>query len=163
MLSERLSKDAAVWDEMLRGKSLDDWTLGVLSVGVAVGNQAGEFLTQTTELADAGIDETQLARRKLARGVTRAPVLQGQQTPDLGERKSHRLCALDKAQAVGIRLGVPPDAAERTRGLGHEPQALVVADGLDVDAGRCGQAGDRVGAGHGLTLYHTTEPILASR
>ena len=59
----------------LRGKSLDDRTLGVLSIRVAVGNQGGEFLAQITKLPDAGIDETQLGRGELPRGVTRAPRL----------------------------------------------------------------------------------------
>ena len=67
--------DQLVDTRQLRGKPLDDRTLGVLSIRVAVGSQAGEFLAQITKLADAGVDGTQLGRGELPRGVTRAPRL----------------------------------------------------------------------------------------
>jgi hypothetical protein len=53
----------------LRSESLDNWTLGVLSVRIAVGSQAGELLAQLNKLSDADIHETQLGRGELPRGV----------------------------------------------------------------------------------------------
>lgn len=84
------------WRILLRGQALDDRALRVLGVGVAIGNQPGEFPAQVTQLSDASINEAQLGGGELACRMTRAPLLQLQKARDLDERKSHGLRALDE-------------------------------------------------------------------
>jgi hypothetical protein len=86
---------------------------------------------------DSGVDKAQFGGGELARRVARAPLLQIQKTRDLGERKSHGLRAPDEAQAVDISLSVSADSAERTWGFRYQSQALVIPNGLDVNAGGC--------------------------
>lgn len=120
---------------MLRGEPLDDGTVGVLGVRIAVGNEAGEFLAKVTKLADARVEEPQFGGGQLACRAAGAPLLQLQEARDFRQGKSHRLRALDEAQPISIPLGVSADAARRACRFRYESQALVIAHGLDVDAG----------------------------
>ena len=145
-----------------RVEALEDGAGLITGVRIAVGNQAGKLPAQISKLPYAGVDQIELGGGKVARCSARvAALLQGEQTDDLRERKSHRLSALDEAQSLGIGLDVSADAAWRARRLRHQSQPLVVANRLDVNPGRCGKAGNRVDLRHGLTPYHGTEFMVA--
>src|SRR6266853_6665743 len=60
----------------------------------------------------------------------------------------HGLRALDEPQSVGIALAVAADSTERSWRFRDQSQALVIPNGLNVNAGRRSQARDSVGARH---------------
>jgi hypothetical protein len=97
---------------------------------------------------DSSVDKTQFGGSELARRVARASLLESQKTRNLGEREPHGLRALDEPQSVGIALAVAADSTERSWRFRDQSQALVIPNGLNVNAGRRSQARDSVGARH---------------
>ena len=114
MLNQLRRAQMLLVNDLLRSQSLDDRALGVLVVRIAVGNQASEFPAQPAQLSDTGVDKAEFGGRKVACRRARAPLLQFEKTRDFGERKSHGLRALDKAQSMNVPLGISADSAKRT-------------------------------------------------
>jgi len=109
----------------LERESLDDGAGSVLDVGIAAGNQACQLAAQMAQRTDTRVDQAQLGGGQLSRRTAREAPLQGEQACGLRKRKSHRLRTFDEAQSVGVRLGVPPDAAGGPQGFGHEFQLVL--------------------------------------
>src|SRR6266481_8130573 len=66
-----------------------------------------------------------------------------EQGADFIEGKSEFPCAPDKGQSATLRLAVEPPPAGSARRVRHHVDALVVADGLDVDPGAPGEFANR--------------------
>lgn len=79
------------------------------------------------------------------------------QAAQLVKREAEFTTATDKSQALEMVRGIKSIAAVGTRGLRHDANLLVKADGLDVDVTFPGKGSDRKilparGFGHGLAL-----------
>jgi len=94
------------------------------------------------QVADAGGHYVELRLCQLAGRPTGTVGPQFEQILNFGQRKPHRLGALDEAQPVGIVRGAAPDASPRTGGLRDQASALVIADSFHVNARRRGQSTD---------------------
>ncbi len=68
--------------------------------------------------------------------------MDGQDPRDVIQRQAQPLRGPDEAQPFGIAVVVQPVAAGAAIGVGHQPDGLVVADGLGVDAEPVGELSD---------------------
>lgn len=142
---------------------VDDRTPQRAGVGVASTDQFVECALQGGEVANLACEQLPVALGKRAgRGAGVRPV-EGQQGRDFVEREPERLGALDEAHAPDSIGGITPLAAEGPGRLGQQAAALVVPDGLDIDAGGLGEPADRKRSGHrwNLTPYPGTECRIA--
>ncbi len=70
-------------------------------------------------------------------------VLKAQKSPDIVHREPEFAGPQDEAQACGMGRGVDAVTCVRSGRVGQEADFLVVADRLDVAAGRAGQVSSR--------------------
>ncbi len=78
----------------------------------------------------------------LGAGVS-PPIDEPQQRADLVQREAELSAPPDKAQALDMLFAVQPVSPFASGRAGHQPDALVVADRLDVAAGALRQGSDR--------------------
>ncbi len=127
------------------GKRGDD-RAGARSLPVpALVDEALEQPLHAPQIGDALPDDAELVLGKRARAGAVLPVLEEQELADLGEREAELLRALDEVEAGDGGAAVAAHRARGTRRLGHQAEALVVADRLLVDAGLGGDLADGEG------------------
>lgn len=130
----------------LRGVDLQSnyqWALDPAAVAVALFHQRGERLLDPMQLGDAHAHHGKFSGPDAFGLAAVSSVLQREQVGDLIEAEAQRLRMLDETQAPRVRLVVATDATqrfERFERFGDQAAALVIADRLDMDIRRPGEA-----------------------
>ena len=118
----------------------------VPAAGAAGGDELVQGRPHGAEIPDLGLDLAAL-RLRFGAHVGTVAVAQFQQLADLLQAEAQLLGALDEHDAVQGGRRIMPEPPFWFGRLVHQSQALVIADRLDVDAGRAREPTDCQGGG----------------
>ena len=108
--------------------------------GYTLCDQPFEQSAHAVQVGDSYLDNGEFAFSQHACLPTALTVFQPQQAGDLIQREAELLRAFDEPHPRRRRLGVTPVPAKGLGRLVYEAPSLVVANGLDVHAGRLSEA-----------------------